>query len=49
MHLLMLFDNDLTGPIPSELGNLDHLEWLYLSDNKLSGEIPAELGNLDHI
>ncbi len=43
---LYLSDNDLTGPLPPELGNLSALQSLYLSDNDLSGPIPSELGNL---
>ena len=34
------------GPIPSELGNLENLEWLRLSGNDFSGSVPEELGNL---
>jgi Leucine-rich repeat (LRR) protein len=41
-----LYENGLTGAIPSEMGNLNSLEWLQLNLNSLSGEIPAELGNL---
>jgi len=39
-------DNDLDGPLPSEIGNLVSLKWLHLNQNSLSGEIPPELGNL---
>ena len=38
--------NDLTGEIPSELGNLTNLTYLHLGYNQLTGEIPSELGNL---
>ncbi|KAH9667860.1 protein kinase domain-containing protein [Citrus sinensis] len=37
---------NLTGTIPSELGNLSSLQTLDLSFNWFSGEIPEELGNL---
>ena len=38
--------NQLTGPIPSSLGNLANLEILSLADNSLGGPIPSQLGNL---
>ena len=38
--------NELTGPIPAELGQLRALTRLFLDGNKLSGAIPAELGQL---
>ena len=38
--------NKLTGPIPSELGNLRNLESLYLNANELTGPIPPELAQL---
>ena len=44
---LNLSDNQLTGEIPAELGNLAHLRELYLGRNQLTGAIPAELGRLD--
>ncbi|MCY4577435.1 MAG: DVUA0089 family protein [Chloroflexi bacterium] len=43
---LSLSWNDLSGEIPSELGNLSSLTGLYLYNNDLSGEIPPELGSL---
>ena len=43
---LYLEYNDLSGPIPPELGNLASLETLDLGSNYLSGPIPPELGNL---
>ena len=38
--------NQLSGSIPSELGDLTNLAWLFLRDNQLRGSIPSELGNL---
>jgi len=45
----LLQNNQLTGPIPSELGQLSELETLDLSGNRFSGEIPASLGFLTHL
>ena len=44
--VLTLSDNQLTGTLPSELGNLARLEGLNLYNNDLAGSIPASLGNL---
>ncbi len=41
--------NQLSGTIPSSLGNLTHLYQLALSQNQLSGSIPASLGNLTNL
>ena len=46
---LDLYDNNLTGSIPSQLGNLTELEVLYLNHNKLTGSIPTEIGNLSNL
>ena len=46
---LELGNNQLTGPIPAELGDLTNLEWLVLAANRLTGPIPAELGNLTNL
>ena len=43
---LSLGGNQLSGPIPPELGNLSELIWVSLQGNRLSGSIPSELGNL---
>ena len=43
---LHLRGNELTGPIPPELGQLSALTYLSLSDNELTGPIPPELGLL---
>ncbi len=41
--------NELRGQIPSEIGQLDHLEALVLSNNRLRGPIPPELGRLTRL
>ena len=46
---LDLSENELNGTIPSELGNLIYLEYLYLSENQLSGTIPSALGILSNL
>ena len=46
---LYLDENQLSGEIPPELGNLSNLTWLVLANNQLSGEIPPELGNLTNL
>lgn len=43
---LYLYDNQLSGSIPVELGNLGNLTGLEIGSNQLSGTIPVELGNL---
>ena len=46
---LFVADNQLTGPIPSELGDLANLQELDVSDNQLTGPIPSELGDLANL
>jgi hypothetical protein len=45
---LHLENNQLSGPIPPELGSLSVGE-LHLENNQLSGTIPKELGNLTYL
>jgi len=47
--LLELDANQLSGIIPSEVGNLTSLDRLSLQGNQLTGAIPAELGNLANL
>jgi len=46
---LSLSDNQLTGSIPPELGNLKNLTDLSIDGNELTGSIPPELGNLKNL
>ena len=46
---LNLEENQLSGVIPSSLGDLTNLTRLNLDKNGLSGEIPATLGNLSNL
>ena len=46
---LSLRNNNLTGPIPPELGALVHLKSLDLAFNELTGAIPPELGALTNL
>ena len=45
---MLLDNNQLTGTIPPELGNLRQLGTLWLHNNRLTGTIPPELSNLIH-
>jgi len=46
---LNIGNNQLTGSIPPEIGNLTNLTGLWLYGNELSGEIPPEIGNLTNL
>ena len=43
---LDLMGNNLNGPLPPEIGNLDSLRNLNLAENQITGEIPPQIGNL---
>ncbi|MCP5052313.1 MAG: hypothetical protein GY940_34415 [bacterium] len=46
---ILLSDNNLTGSLPPELGNLTRLIRLYLHTNRLSGSIPSELAKMSSL
>ena len=43
---LFLRENRLSGPIPSELGQLSSMFYFNLRHNELTGTIPTQLGNM---
>lgn len=49
LQYLILDSNDLTGPLPSTLGNLTSLLWLTLGGNGFHGSIPTSLGALANL
>jgi Leucine-rich repeat (LRR) protein/PKD repeat protein len=46
VSIIAFWNNNLTGSIPAELGNLTALQFLNLPISQLTGSIPTELGNL---
>jgi len=46
LQSIRLFENNLSGVLPPELGQLPGLEELWLQFNQLTGEIPKELSKL---
>ncbi|GJN00991.1 hypothetical protein PR202_ga18221 [Eleusine coracana subsp. coracana] len=49
MKSIDLFDNELTGEIPTDIGALLGLKNLNLSRNRLSGHIPESIGLMDSL
>ena len=47
--MLELHSNNLSGPIPGEVGNLIHLERLDLRSNLISGAIPQWIGRMANL
>ena len=43
------FNSGLSGPIPTWLGNLSTLKYLYLRFTGLSGPVPTGLGTLTNL
>jgi Leucine-rich repeat (LRR) protein len=44
-----LGSNNFSGPLPSELGNLDKLTGLYIDSAGLSGELPSSFSKLTKV
>ncbi|KAK4589554.1 hypothetical protein RGQ29_020211 [Quercus rubra] len=52
LEILSLSVNNLSGPIPSFLGNITTLRYMNIENNLFSGMVPLELGklvNLEHL
>eukprot|EP00438_Fugacium_kawagutii_P036845 Skav204455 [mRNA] locus=scaffold1298:375227:378917:+ [translate_table: standard] len=49
LRRLSLLQNQLSGPIPREFGQMPLLKYLDLGWNRLTGRIPRELGNLQNV
>jgi len=49
VQALYLGSNQLSGSIPTVIGNLSNLQRLYLGGNQLSGSIPTVFGNLSNL
>ncbi|MDZ7721566.1 MAG: immunoglobulin domain-containing protein [candidate division KSB1 bacterium] len=47
--VIRLYNNNLNGTLPPDIGNLVNLISLNLSLNQLTGSIPREIGNLVHL
>ena len=48
-YLSDVMDCNLSGSLPENIGDLEHLEALWLNGNELSGEIPESIGNLTNL
>lgn len=50
-HLLLCYfpTRVLTGTLPTELGQLESLDWLVVFSNSLTGTLPTELGRLSSL
>uniref|UniRef100_J3NDN8 Receptor kinase-like protein Xa21 n=1 Tax=Oryza brachyantha TaxID=4533 RepID=J3NDN8_ORYBR len=50
LNVLALYQNQLSGQLPSSVGNLSsQLQYLLLGHNKISGSVPSSIGNLQGI
>ncbi|MGO1584464.1 T9SS type A sorting domain-containing protein [Mesonia sp.] len=46
---IVLVDNNLTGTLPTEIGNFPFLVELHLPLNSITGVVPSEIGNLSNL
>lgn len=49
VNYVELFENNLSGAIPKEIGEMNALKILTLSGNNINGIIPAEIGQLPNL
>ena len=49
LEVLYMWENDLTGPIPSWIGDLSGLRHISLGHNRLTGTVPRELRSLTQL
>ena len=49
VYSIDLYDNNLTGQIPSEIGNFPYLSFLRFRDDEINGYIPVELFKLSRL
>ncbi len=49
VNVVHLVNNNLTGIIPSSIGQLSNLQELFLDSNHIGGRIPSSIGNLSNL
>jgi hypothetical protein len=42
-------DNQLSGELPSDIGKMLKMEYIYLEDNDIQGSVPSQLGELSKL
>eukprot|EP00257_Ricinus_communis_P016006 XP_015574048.1 MDIS1-interacting receptor like kinase 2-like [Ricinus communis] len=48
-NLRALSSNNLSGEIPTHIGLLSSLDYIYMRENEINGSIPQEIGNLSEL
>lgn len=46
LQVLNLYNNAITGTLPTELGNMNNLGSLFLNNNFITGIVPTEIGEM---
>ena len=44
-----MYNNNISGELPPELGKLSNLQHMQFSSNNVSGSLPQELGSLKNL